>query len=67
MSGVHHGPQDPNQPESSTSRKDPVAGVTFLSQVAYPVILCVWSYAPSPEVLIQGEQVVLATAQTFLS
>ena len=32
--------QDPNQSKSNKSKKDPMEGVTLLSQVAYSVILC---------------------------
>ena len=53
----------PNQNQLTQSKLE---GVTFLSQVAYSVILHNW-VSTSPEVLIQVQQVVLAMAQTLLA
>lgn len=49
--------------QDQKSKKDPSEGVTFSNQVASSVILCN-RVSPSPEVLIQVQQVVLAVADT---
>ena len=63
-SALHsHGPQDPKWPKSNKSKKDPIEGVIFLSQMSCSVNLSYW-VSISPEVLFQVQQVVLATTQT---
>lgn len=52
-----HNPQNPNQ-----SKKDPIEGVTLLSQMVCSVILCNW-VSTSLKMLIQVQQMMLATAQ----
>ena len=60
-----YGSPRPKQININKSEKYPIEGVTLLSQMACSVSLCNW-VSTSPEVLIQAQQVVLATAQIIL-
>ena len=61
MFGVHfRATASKTQTNWNQIKKNPIEGITFLSQMACSVILCNWVLA-SPEV----RQAVLATAQTF--
>lgn len=62
MSNVSFGAMVPRtQSDSSMSKKDPIEGVPFLSQLACVVVLRRWVSA-FPEASIRAQQVVLATA-----
>ena len=66
MSGVHFGAMVPKVQTSqyqNKSKKDPVEGVTFSSQLACSVSSCNEA-STSLEVLIQLQLVMLVTAQT---
>ena len=65
MFGVHfRATASKTQTNWNQIKKNPIEGITFLSQMACSVILRNWVLA-SPEVSIQVRQAVLATAQTF--